>query len=150
TKLSRNADGDTLLFVHSGAGHLYCDWGHYVVNAGDYIYLPRGTMFYMAPHLSLFLEMLVIEATNTHFTLPDRGLLGGHAFFDPAMLDVPAMDTAFRDHQKSASAPWPVEIKKRGAISTVTYAYNPLDAVGWHGDLSPVRINVKDLRPVAS
>ncbi len=150
SKLSRNADGDTLLFVHSGVGHLYCDWGHYVVNAGDYIYLPRGTMFYMAPHLSHALEMLVIEATNTHFTLPDRGLLGGHAFFDPAMLDVPQMDTAFRDHQKSASAPWPVEIKKRGQISTVTYAYNPLDAVGWHGDLSPVRINVKDLRPVAS
>src|SRR5262245_53161115 len=107
TKLSRNADGDTLLFVHSGVGHLYCDWGHYVVNSGDYIYLPRGAMFYMAPHLSHFLEMLVIEATNTHFTLPDRGLLGPHGFFDPAMLETPKMDTAFLDHQKANAAPWP-------------------------------------------
>ena len=35
-------------------------------------------------------------------------------------------------------------------VSTVTYPYNPLDAVGWHGDLAPVRLNVADLRPVAS
>jgi homogentisate 1,2-dioxygenase len=149
-KLSRNADGDTLLFLHKGVGHLYCDWGHYVVNPGDYIYLPRGAMFYMAPHVGDTLEMLVIEATNTHFTLPDRGLLGPHGFFDPAMLETPKMDTAFLDHQKADAAPWQVEIKKRGAISTVTYPYNPLDAVGWHGDLAPVKINVKDLRPVAS
>jgi len=29
-------------------------------------------------------------------------------------------------------------------------SYNPLDAVGWHGNLHPVRINVKDLRPLMS
>ena len=43
-----------------------------------------------------------------------------------------------------------VEIKKRGQVSRVTYPYNPLDAVGWHGDLAPVKLNVKDLRPVTS
>jgi homogentisate 1,2-dioxygenase len=150
TKVSRNADGDTLLFVHKGRGHLYCDWGHYVVETGDYIYLPRGAMFYMAPHLSHHFEILTIEATNPHFTLPDRGLLGPHGFFDPAMLETPKMDDAFRDHQRANAVPWQVEIKKRGQVSTVTYPYNPLDAVGWHGDLAPVRINVKDLRPVAS
>ncbi len=35
-------------------------------------------------------------------------------------------------------------------ISTVTYPFNPLDAVGWHGDLCVVRINVRDLRPLMS
>ena len=30
----------------------------------------------------------------------------------------------------------------------MTYPYNPLDAVGWHGDLAPVRLNVRDIRPV--
>ena len=89
------------------------------------------------------------EATNTHFTLPDRGLLGPHAFFDPAMLETPKLDDAFLEHQKSKGA-WQVEVKKRGQVSTVTYPSTPLDAVGWHGDLASVRINVKDLRPVAS
>jgi homogentisate 1,2-dioxygenase len=32
----------------------------------------------------------------------------------------------------------------------VTYPFNPLDAVGWHGDLAPIRLNVKDIRPLMS
>ena len=27
-RLARNADGDELLFVHEGAGDLFCDYGH--------------------------------------------------------------------------------------------------------------------------
>src|SRR5205823_9686969 len=90
-----------------------------------------------------------IEATNSHLGLPDRGLLGGHALFDPAMLETPKLDEAFRAQQE-APGEMRVEIKKRGQVSTVTYPYNPLDAVGWHGDLAPVRLNVKAIRPVAS
>ena len=39
--LARNADGDDLLFIHKGEGHLYCDYGHLEIEAGDYIVLPR-------------------------------------------------------------------------------------------------------------
>jgi len=145
--LARNADGDQLLFIHQGDGDLFCDYGHLGYAAGDYLYLPRGTMWRLAPRAPT--AVLMIQATNTHFTLPDRGLLGGHAFFDPAMLETPAMDEAFKAHQNEAGE-YQVEIKKRGEVSRVTYPYNPLDAVGWHGDLAPVRLNVKDLRPVSS
>jgi len=145
--LARNADGDQLLFIHQGEGDLFCDYGHLAYAAGDYLYLPRGTMWRLAPRAPT--AVLMIQATNTHFTLPDRGLLGGHAFFDPAMLETPAMDEAFKAHQNEAGE-YQVEIKKRGEVSRVTYPYNPLDAVGWHGDLAPVRLNVKDLRPVSS
>jgi homogentisate 1,2-dioxygenase len=143
--LARNADGDVLLFVHQGAADLFCDYGHLALEAGDYVYLPRGTMWRLAGEAAL----LIIEATGESFTLPDRGALGPTAVFDPAMLDVPAMDEAFRAHQ-SPERETKVEIKKRGQVSTVTYPYNPLDAVGWHGDLAPARLNVRDIRPVAS
>ena len=145
--LARNADGDQLLFVHRGAGDLFCDYGRIGFEAGDYLYLPRGTMWRLAPTGPA--AILMIEATNTHFTLPDKGLLGHHAIFDPAILDMPEMDEAFRAHQ---DAPGEVEvrIKKRGQVSVATYPYNPLDAVGWHGDLAPVRLNVKDIRPLVS
>ncbi len=142
--LARNGDGDTLLFLHAGSGHLFTDWGHLEVAHGDYLYIPRGGMF----RLEGAFDVLVIEATNTHFTLPERGLLGPHAFFDPAMLETPHIDDAFRAQQKPGS--WRVRVKKRGQVSIVTYPYNPLDAVGWHGELAPVRINVKDLRPLVS
>jgi len=145
--LARNADGDQLLFVHAGAGDLFCDYGRIAYAAGDYLYLPRGTMWRLAPAAST--AILMIEATNSSFGQPDRGLLGPHALFDPAMLDTPVMDEAFRDHQ-ALPGEVAVEIKKRGQVSVATYPYNPLDAIGWHGDLSPVRLNVAAIRPVMS
>ena len=145
--LARNADGDQLLFVHQGGGDLFCDYGRLTFEAGDYLYLPRGTMWRLAPTEAA--AILMIEATNTHFTLPDRGLMGPTAIFDPALLDMPAMDEGFRDHQ-ALEGPVRVEIKKRGAVSVATFAYNPLDAVGWHGDLAAARLNVRDIRPVVS
>lgn len=145
--LARNGDGDQLLFIHQGQGELFCDFGRLVYSTGDYLYLPRGTLWRLSPALPT--AVLMIQATNTHFTLPDKGMLGGHALFDPAMLDIPQMDEAFRAHQDQSGA-YRIEIKKRGQISVATYPYNPLDAVGWHGELAPARINVKDLRPVVS
>ena len=145
--LARNADGDQLLFVHDGEGELFCDYGRLRFRAGDYLYLPRGTMWRLNPATPL--AVLMVQATNTHFRLPDRGLLGGHAQFDPALLETPVLDAAFKDHQ-NVPGEYRVEIKKRGQVSVVTYPFNPLDAVGWHGDLAPVRLNVRDIRPIMS
>jgi len=145
--LARNADGDQLLFVHAGRGDLFCDYGHIAFEAGDYLYLPRGTMWRLAPVSPA--SLLMIQATNGHLTLPERGLLGPTAVFDPGVLDSPVMDEAFLAHQQQAGE-FVVEIKKRGEVSKVTYPYNPLDAVGWHGDLAPVRLNIRQIRPVAS
>lgn len=145
--LARNADGDQLLFIHAGAGELYCDFGRLSYEAGDYLYLPRGTMWRLSPAAQT--AVLTIQATNGHFTLPDKGLLGNHALFDPALLVTPVMDEAFRAHQAEEGT-FPVQIKKRGQVSVATYGYNPLDAVGWHGELAPVKINVSDFRPLNS
>ena len=148
--LVRNADGDQLLFIHSGSGELYSDFGRFEIIAGDYVLLPRGTMWrvqFGAP-----MDILLIESTNAGFSLPDKGIVGTHAFFDPAMLDTPLIDKKFLDQQTAvgASERWQVRIKRKNNISTVTYPYNPLDAVGWHGSLMPVKINVKEFRPLMS
>jgi homogentisate 1,2-dioxygenase len=144
--LARNADGDELVFVHQGRGELFCDFGHLSFEAGDYIVIPRGTMWRL--ECAEPVAALLVEATNASYLLPDKGLLGGHAIFDPALLDAPSVDDAFRAQQDEK--PWRVLVKRRGAVSTVTFPYNPLDAVGWHGDLSVNRINVRDIRPVMS
>jgi homogentisate 1,2-dioxygenase len=144
--LARNGDGDELLFVHAGAGDLYCDYGHLAIAAGDYLVLPRGTMWRIDCREPM--TILMIEATGSSYRLPDRGLVGAHAIFDPAILDVPAIDDAFRTQQGERECR--VRIKRRGVVSTVTYPFNPLDAVGWTGDLAPVRLNVKDIRPLMS
>ncbi len=144
--LARNADGDELLFVHAGGGALYCDFGHLPFEAGDYIVLPRGTMWRL--ECAEPVTALLIEATNASYMLPDKGLVGNHAIFDAAMLDTPRIDDAFRAQQDEQT--WRVAIKRRGQVSTATYPFNPLDAVGWHGELSVCRINVRHIRPLMS
>jgi homogentisate 1,2-dioxygenase len=144
--LARNADGDELLFIHAGRGDLFCDYGHLPFEAGDYILIPRGTMWRL--ECGEPLAALLIEATNNSYRLPDKGLVGPHAIFDAAMLETPRIDDAFLTQQDEQE--WRVRIKRRGMVSTVTFPFNPLDAVGWHGDLSVARINLRDLRPLMS
>jgi len=144
--LVRNADGDELLFVHQGGGDLYCDYGHLTFRDGDYILMPRGTMWRL--EINEATSLLLIEASNSSYKLPEKGILGDHAIFDPAILDVPAMDEAFRDQQSEEE--WRVSVKRRGELGTITYPFNPLDALGWHGTLAPVRLNWRDIRPIMS
>lgn len=144
--LARNADGDELIFIHTGRGRLFCDYGHMSFRAGDYLLLPRSTMWRIECDEPV--TALLIEATGSSYQLPDRGILGKHAQFDQAVLETPAIDEAFRAQQGARETQ--VRIKRRNALSTVTYPFNPLDAVGWHGDLAPVRLNVEDIRPLMS
>ena len=148
--LVRNADGDELMFVHRGKGALFCDYGHLEIGEGDYIVIPRGTMW--RTEFDGAAQVLLIEATGGSYGLPDRGPAGAHAIFDPAVLDTPAIDDAFRAQQTpdGEDEVCRVRIKRRNRISTVTYPFNPLDAVGWHGNLAPVRLNVRDIRPLMS
>lgn len=145
--LVRNGDGDELIFVHDGEGSLFCDFGHITYSEGDYIMLPRGTMWRLEPKsLSKF---LLIEATNDSYRLPDKGLVGPHAIFDPGVLQIPKLDDAFLAQQKM-KRDWRIVIKRRAQLSTVTYPFNPLDVVGWKGDLTVVKLNWRDIRPLMS
>jgi homogentisate 1,2-dioxygenase len=144
--LVRNGDGDELLFLHQGYGDLYCDYGHLALREGDYVLLPRGTMWRLAADTDL--AILMIEATGGSYRLPERGLVGYNAVFDPAVLDTPTIDEAFRSQQTEEA--WVVLVKREGSLSRITYPFNPLDAVGWHGTLAPVRLNWRDIRPLMS
>lgn len=145
-QLVRNADGDELLFIHQGAGQLFCDYGRLEVGEGDYLMLPRSTMWRLESAQPM--RLLLIEATNSSYLLPDKGLLGPHAIFDPAMLEYPRLDADFREQQDETA--WDVLVKRGGNVTAISYPFNPLDATGWHGDLMPVRINWRDIRPLMS
>ncbi len=145
-ELARNSDGDELLFVHAGSGDLFCDFGHMSFRDGDCIVLPRGTMWRIEPKSEC--SILLIEAVNNAYRLPDRGMLGEHAQFDPAVLDTPKINDRFLKQQGEGE--WKVALKRRGQISTIVYPFNPLDAQGWKGTVVPVKLNWRDIRPIVS
>ena len=144
--LVRNADGDQLLFIHAGEGDLYCDYGHLEINTGDYVLIPRGTMWRINPKSPF--EILMVEATDQIFQLPNKGILGEHAIFDPAVIETPEINENFLNQQNEDD--WDIIVKKHNTLNTITYPFNPLDAIGWHGNLSVIKINWRDIRPITS
>ena len=144
--LMRNGDGDELLFIHEGSGDFYCDFGHMRYRDGDYIVIPRSTMWRIEPADAT--SMMMIEATGSAYKLPEKGLVGPHAIFDPAMLDVPEINDEFKAQQDEKT--WCVTVKKREQFSKITFPFNPLDAMGWKGDSLVARINWRDIRPLMS
>jgi len=140
----RNADGDEILFVHRGAGRLETDFGPLTYGKGDYLVVPRGTVYRLAPvEPSSF---LVIESAD-EVELPDRGLLGKHALFDPDVLNVPTPELPAKEPGRTE---WEVKVKRAGRLSSIFYPFHPLNTVGWKGDLTVWQLNVRDIRPVSS
>jgi len=138
----RDADGDQLFFVHAGAGVLRTEYGPLDYRPGDYLVVPRGTTYRVEPAEPT--ELLVVEAFESRFNLPDRGMLGRHALFDPAVLEVPEAEAV------DEAGEFTVVVKRAGADTRLTYAFHPCDVVGWKGDVAPMRLNVEDIRPVTS
>jgi len=144
--LVRNSDSDDLLFVHEGRGELFCDYGHLTFNKGDYLLIPRGTAWRL--EIERACSFLVIENKAGAYQLPDKGMLGPHAIFDPAVLDYPRIDAVFKAQQDTSN--WSIWVKRQNVMSKVTYPYNPLDAIGWHGNNTVFRLSCKDIRPIVS
>ena len=141
-EFKRDADGDELFFVHAGAGTLRTEYGPLDYRAGHYLVVPRGTTYRFEPTSPT--DLLAIEAVGERFSLPDRGPLGRHAVYDPAIVDVPEPEAVDEEGD------FVVVVKRGGHDTRVTYRFHPCDVVGWKGDLAPLRLHVDDLRPVVS
>lgn len=138
----RNADADEVFFVHKGLGRLETDFGWIDYQEGDYIIVPRGTVYRWQPLSAT--EMLIVESFS-EVQFPEKGMLGQHALFDPAVLKTP--EPAISQFKSDT---YKLKIKRCDEMTTVTYSFNPLNTVGWKGTLTVWKLNIKDIRPVLS
>ena len=136
----RDADAEELFFVHQGSGTLETDFGPLQAEVGDYLVVPRGTVFRW--HAVKSLEVLSVRSFS-EFEFPDKGLLGQHALFDPAVIKTPSPQANTSDVRE-------VHILRCNQVTRVTYPHSPFDVVGWKGTLCPWQLNVRDIRPISS
>jgi len=138
----RDSDGDVCYFVHRGEGTFETDYGPLTYEPGDYVIIPKGTTHRVVPDGddNFF---FIIEGTG-EYHIPDRGLMGRHAQFDPGVLEVPEPDP----HDEEGE--FEVRVKRDGVFTSLWFAWHPLDVVGWQGDLCPVKLNILKHRPVYS
>jgi homogentisate 1,2-dioxygenase len=138
----RAADGDICYFVHEGYGTAETEYGPLAYRPGDFVVVPRATTHRLVADAPT--SVLVVEACEGALGLPDRGLLGRHALFDPAIVEVPEPEP----HDERGE--FDVRIIRGGTVTTVRYPFHPFDVVGWKGDLAPFRLHADDFRPVSS
>lgn len=137
----RNADGDEILFIHNGEGQIFTDFGPLSYRKGDYLVIPRGTIYQLAP--SSLTHIFLIESMS-EVRLPDKGLLGHHAFFDPATMGIPDPEAyPFEDKTE-----YELVVKRQGSLSHIYYPFCPLNVVGWKGTLTAWKVNTDQIRPI--
>jgi len=139
----RNADGDELFFVHEGGGRLETDFGVLTYTVGDYLLIPRGTVYRLLPQPRS--RFLIIESRG-ELGFPSRGLLGQQALYDPAVLQVPELEVM---QPPAGVAEYEIKVKRGGELSSIFYPHCPLNTVGWRGTLTVWQLNVRDIRPIS-
>lgn len=110
--------------------------------------VPKGTTYRVHVDADQGPCLFLIVETPVPVELPDRGLLGHHALFDPGVLGVPTLADMPQDG--SGRTEWEVRIKHGDEYTRVYYPFYPMDVMGWKGDLWVAKLNVRDFRPVTS
>ena len=142
----RNADSDLIYFVHRGAGEMLTDFGRLTYEQGDYIVLPRGTTHRIFPGDSE--SFLLVIASAEMPELPPADRMGQHSPFNRAVLQLPELPMPGTAPNRDGE--WEMVIEREAAWTRVFYPFDPLDTVGWKGDLSAYALNVRDIRPVTA
>lgn len=144
----RNADADTLYFVHQGKGQILTEYGLLPYRKGHYVVLPKCLTHTIIAEEETYL--LMIESYSSRYQEPDRGMVGRNAVYDPAALGKPDLQ-AMQDYKKSNSADVrTISVKRWNQMTRFTYESCYYDTVGWKGDLFPFTLHVDDLMPLLS
>ena len=142
----KNADADEMIFIHEGKGILKTIYGDLPFSYGDYLIIPRGTI-YQLEFESENNRHLVVESP-TPLQTPKRyrnqhGQLLEHSPFCERDLRTPQN---LKTHDEKGS--FEVRIKKQGVIFPYTYATHPFDAIGWDGYVFPFAFSIHDFEPI--
>ncbi len=142
----KNADGDECLFIHDGEGTLESIFGNLEFFPGDYLVIPRGTI-YRLQFRNLPVRMIAIDSFGP-ISIPKRyrnefGQLLEHAPYSERDIRVP---TALQVH--TDRTPTSVLIRARNRLTLYHYPYHPCDVVGWDGYVFPFAFSIHDFSPI--
>jgi len=142
----KNADADEIIFVHKGSGKLNTMYGTLPFKYGDYIIIPRGTV-YKIEFDSTDNKLLYIESFTPVFT-PRRyrnefGQLQEHSPFCERDIKRP-MELETHDQKGE----FDILIKKKGMMFPYMYTYHPFDVAGWDGYHYPYTFSIFNFEPI--
>ena len=146
TYFYKNSQADEVLFIHKGSGTLKTGFGKIYFKYGDYIVVPRGTI-YQIEFNDADNRLFIIESFSPiHF--PKRyqnkyGQLMEHSPFCERDIVRPTDLETFDE-----AGDFKVLIKKQGLIYPYTYGTHPFDFIGWDGYHYPWAFSIHNFEPI--
>ncbi len=142
----KNSSADEMIFVHEGKGILRTAYGSLDFSYGDYLIIPRGTV-YQIEFKDDSNRLLILESFSPIRT-PKRyrnsfGQLLEHSPF--CERDIRKPERLVTNDKKGDFL---IYIKKQHHIYPYHYTTHPFDVIGWDGYLYPYAFSIHDFEPV--
>ncbi len=146
TYFYKNADADEVIFVHEGSGTVTTQYGELAFGYGDYIVIPRGTIYQI--NFNDENNRLFIIESHHPIRFPKKylskyGQLLEHAPYCERDIRPPQNLKTF-DEQGD----FIIKTKKRNMLYGIHYGHHPFDVVGWDGCCYPYIFSIHDFEPI--
>jgi homogentisate 1,2-dioxygenase len=142
----KNTDADELIFVHEGSGKVLTQYGQLPFSYGDYIILPRGTIYQI--HFDTPVNRLFIVESFSPLRFPKRYM----SRFGQLMEHSPYCERDIRPPQDlltiDQQGDFLIRAKKKGMLYGLHYGTHPFDVVGWDGCCYPYIFSIHDFEPI--
>lgn len=142
----KNGQADEVLFVHDGNGWLYSQFGKLRIKQGDYVVIPRTTIYKLEWERGP-LKLMIIESTHPVETVKRyRNELGQLLEHSPyCERDIRPPSELITERNKGE---YLVKIKHHDRLHDYYYQNSPFDLVGWDGYLFPYALSIHDFEPI--
>ena len=142
----KNADADELLFIHEGSGHLKTIYGKVPFKDGDYVVIPRGTIYQLKFDTSN--NRILITESFSPINAPSRYLnkFGQFLEHSPYCERDLVLPKDLETHDEEGD--FRVITKKGGFHFPNIMATHPFDAIGWDGYLYPYAFSIHEFEPI--
>jgi homogentisate 1,2-dioxygenase len=146
TYFYKNADADEMIFVHQGTGKVCTQYGELPFSYGDYIMLPRGTIYQI--HFDTTDNRLFIVESFSPMRYPKRYM----SKYGQLMEHSPYCERDIRKPQNlqtnDEKGDFLIKTKKKGILYGLHYGTHPFDVIGWDGCCYPYIFSIHDFEPI--
>jgi homogentisate 1,2-dioxygenase len=142
----KNADADELIFVHHGSGTLKTMYGELAFGYGDYLVVPRGTI-YQITFDKEDNRLFIVESFSPiryprRYLSPYGQLLEHSPYCERDIRGPEAMEPI------DEKGDFLIRTKKKGRVYGIHYGHHPFDVVGWDGCCYPFAFSIHDFEPI--
>jgi homogentisate 1,2-dioxygenase len=142
----KNADADEVIFVHEGSGTLKTMYGDLTFSYGDYLVIPRGTI-YQVDFATADNRLFIVESFSP-IRYPKRYL----SKYGQLLEHSPYCERDIRGPQNlvtmDEAGDFLIKTKKKGKLYGIHYGFHPFDVVGWDGCCYPFAFSIHDFEPI--